>query len=307
MTPQRPCPVCGAGGATLWACADDIEYFTGSTPHPYWHCSNCRSLYLDPLPAGGLDTIYPSNYYSYDAGGGLLWKLKAWIDARRLRRSLSAIPGTRLRALDVGGGSGTTLDLARRADSRVCESWVIDIDAGAEARAKAKGHQFFLGPFEQFSDARPFDVIFAFNVIEHVADPAEFLRHCARLLTPDGQLFVQTPNFESLDARLFRRRSWAGLHCPRHWVLFSDASLRRAADAADLRVARLEFTQGAPFWAKSVLATLHGWNLVRLGRDRPADAHPLLPLLMAGFAAIDFLRRPFAKTSQMLLTLSRRR
>ncbi len=307
MSPQRPCPLCGSSGATLWALAEDIEYFTTSTEHSYWHCGNCRSLYLDPLPAGGLKSIYPANYYSYDAPGGLLWKLKAKLEARRLQHSLAEVPGTRLRALDIGGGSGATLELARRADSRICESWIVDIDPGAEARAKSKGHQFFLGPFEQFADARPFDVIFAHNVIEHVADPAEFLRHCAELLAPEGCLFVQTPNFESLDARLFRRLSWAGLHCPRHWVLFSDDSLRHAAEAANLSVVQLDFTQGAPFWGKSVLAALQRLKLVRLDRDRPADSHPLLPFLMAAFAAFDFLRRPFAKTSQMLVTLRRRR
>ena len=40
----------------------------------------------------------------------------------------------------------------------------------------------------------PFDVILNMEVIEHVADPGEFLRDCARLLTPGGLMIVATLN-----------------------------------------------------------------------------------------------------------------
>jgi 2-polyprenyl-6-hydroxyphenyl methylase/3-demethylubiquinone-9 3-methyltransferase len=42
--------------------------------------------------------------------------------------------------------------------------------------------------------AGPFDVILNMEVIEHVADPGEFLRTCARLLAPGGLMVVATLN-----------------------------------------------------------------------------------------------------------------
>ena len=42
--------------------------------------------------------------------------------------------------------------------------------------------------------AGPFDVILNMEVIEHVADPAQFLRDCARLLAPGGLMIVATLN-----------------------------------------------------------------------------------------------------------------
>ncbi len=42
--------------------------------------------------------------------------------------------------------------------------------------------------------AGPFDVILNMEVIEHVADPGEFLRTCARLLAPEGVMIVATLN-----------------------------------------------------------------------------------------------------------------
>ena len=59
-----------------------------------------------------------------------------------------------------------------------------------------------------------------FHVIEHVADPPRVAERVARWLAPGGVFAVETPNLESLDARLFRERYWGGYHFPRHWHLY---------------------------------------------------------------------------------------
>jgi 2-polyprenyl-6-hydroxyphenyl methylase/3-demethylubiquinone-9 3-methyltransferase len=41
---------------------------------------------------------------------------------------------------------------------------------------------------------KPFDIVLALEVIEHVADPAQFLADCARLLAPGGLLVMATLN-----------------------------------------------------------------------------------------------------------------
>ena len=42
--------------------------------------------------------------------------------------------------------------------------------------------------------AGPFDVVLTMEVIEHVADPGQFLRTCAKLLAPGGLMIVATLN-----------------------------------------------------------------------------------------------------------------
>jgi 2-polyprenyl-6-hydroxyphenyl methylase/3-demethylubiquinone-9 3-methyltransferase len=42
--------------------------------------------------------------------------------------------------------------------------------------------------------AGPFDVVLTMEVIEHVADPGEFLRTCSKLLAPGGLMIVATLN-----------------------------------------------------------------------------------------------------------------
>ena len=101
---------------------------------------------------------------------------------------------------------------------------------------------------------------------------------------------MKTPNVEALDARLLRHRNWGGYHAPRHWVLFTPKTFRRVAEQAGFTVARLNLTQGGPFWAVGVLSQFEQRGLVH---RRPGEAmvqQRLFGALAAGFAAFDLLR-----------------
>ena len=141
------------------------------------------------------------------------------------------------------------------------------------------------------------------NLIEHVRDPVAVLQKMRGMLTPDGLILIKTPNYDSLDARIFRHRNWVGLHCPRHWVIFTPESFRAASARAGLNVRRLDLTQGAPFWTWSMLNELRKHGLVEISRGKPAWRHPLTRWLYLFFAAFDFARRPFMRTSQMFVIL----
>lgn len=51
-------------------------------------------------------------------------------------------------------------------------------------------------------DNKQYDAIVAIEIIEHLENPYSFLRQCAKLLKPDGLLFVTTPNVESITSRV---------------------------------------------------------------------------------------------------------
>ena len=203
--------------------------------------------------------------------------------------------------LDIGGGSGWLLDMAKCADPRVTETTVVDLDAGAADIARAKGHTFVQGRIEDAPLEMKFDLILMLNLIEHVANPWAMLTKVRGLLKPGGQLFIKTPNFDSLDARPFCHRSWAGFHTPHHFVLFERRSLEALGRECGLEPQAFSYTQGAPFWSVSLLAELRRLGLVTITADRPAVIRPLIPALQAVSAAFDFLRRPFAPLSQMEL------
>jgi 2-polyprenyl-3-methyl-5-hydroxy-6-metoxy-1,4-benzoquinol methylase len=302
------CPMCNGSQTTLHARARDIEYFTMDREFDIRACPACDVLFVDPMLSDRLGEIYPANYYSFkDSKKSLVTRIKESLDQRALNALTRDIPGDKLAVLDIGGGTGFLLDQVRRADPRVTETAIVDIDDGAKTAAEAKGHDFYLSRFEEYDPAgRKFDLILMLNLIEHVVDPAAVLSKAASLLSPGGRIWVKTPNFDSLDARLFRHRSWAGYHTPRHFVIFNRASFENVARRSGLAIAAFDYTQGAPFWSISILDLLRRWGLVKVSAARPAIYHPLTPLLQGVSAGFDFLRKPFgAKLSQMVFTLKR--
>jgi len=300
------CRACGATGLEPWCEAGDAEYGTPTGRYAYLLCGDCGALSIDPCPVDRLAEIYPDSYYSYAGGGrGLAERVKLALDRRLLRSVLAPLAGARLAALDVGGGTGWMLDEARAVEPRLARTVVLDIDERARGAAEAAGHEFVARRVEEFTTGERFDLIVMLNLVEHVADPVGVLAAAGSMLRPGGRILVKTPNHDSLDARLFRHRYWGGLHCPRHWVIFTPDSFRRAAARAGLVVHELRLTQGAPFWAFSVLASLAAAGLARIGPGRPMVRHPLMPWLTVAFGALDLLRAPVSRTSQMFAILGR--
>lgn len=108
------------------------------------------------------------------------------------------------RILDVGCGAGLAAEaLARKGHA------VLGIDAAGEAIQAARAHAEGQGmdltyraclAEDLLSEGRSFPVITALEVIEHVPDPAAFVRVLAALLEPGGVLVLSTLNRT--------RRSW---------------------------------------------------------------------------------------------------
>lgn len=302
------CCVCGAtGGATVgrgW----DFEYDTTREELSFVRCG-CGHVYLSPRPAPEeLGRIYPSNYYAYDIEqrtSSLALRVKNWLDTRKVRRILLELPADRrasARCLDVGSGDGRVLDLLAAAGLPKEQLHGVEIDRSAYERMQAKGYGGWHGRAEALElPAGSFDLITAFQVLEHMEDPAAVLERLGTLLAPGGVLVVETPNVRSLDARLFRRRYWGGYHFPRHWNLFHRSSISRLSARAGLEPARTETFVCAVFW----IYPAH--HLLReLGLPRPVYRlfWPLSnPLLLAVATAVDVLLAPLGLSSNLRAVL----
>jgi SAM-dependent methyltransferase len=300
------CSFCG-GPADFYASATDTDYFTTPDRFEFHHCVTCDILFIVPMLTDRLDVIYPSNYYAFADSGPKTFvvRVKEWLDARLLRRILKDIPGQTIRVLDIGGGTGWLADLVRRIDPRVSVTQIVDLDSRAQARAEASGHRYFRGRIEDFKADTPFDLVLMLNLIEHVARPDQVLRQMRNILTEHGRILIKTPNYRSLDAVLFRHQGWGGYHCPRHFVIFSRQGLERMLHSAGLQIERFAYTQGAPFWSASIMNMLRRRGIIRINAERTYDQHPLLDYLQVVTAAFDFVRKPFARLSQMIVVARR--
>lgn len=141
--------------------------------------------------------------------------------------------------LEIGCGSGDQLKFLQRLGWNV-EG--LDLDPVATEIATSRGLRVYTGSLEkQYFSSQKFDVIVSSHVIEHVHDPVSLLRECRRILNPGGKLIIVTPNTTSLFHKWFGS-NWLHLDSPRHLHLFNSASLRRAAEAADLSICKITST-----------------------------------------------------------------
>ena len=218
---------------------------------------------------------------------------------------MQGLPFDKINVLDVGGGTGWMIELLKKTDTRINFTQIVDFDAMAKTIAEENGHAYFEGTIEAFETNKKFHLILLLNLIEHVKDPLAILQKTQSLLEPGGIIVIKTPNTDSLDARLFKKSYWGGLHCPRHWIIFSEKSIRLLLQTTSLKIKSLQYTQGAPFWAFSIIALLHRKKIVRISAKKPIIFHWLFAPISALFAVFDFIRRPFAKTSQLFIILTK--
>jgi 2-polyprenyl-6-hydroxyphenyl methylase/3-demethylubiquinone-9 3-methyltransferase len=104
-----------------------------------------------------------------------------------------------LRLLDAGCGGGLVSEPMARLGAHA-----VGVDAGDANIKAAMVHadavhvdvDYRVGTVEGLIAAgeKPFDIVLALEVIEHVADPAQFLADCAKLLAPRGLLIMATLN-----------------------------------------------------------------------------------------------------------------
>jgi 2-polyprenyl-3-methyl-5-hydroxy-6-metoxy-1,4-benzoquinol methylase len=143
-------------------------------------------------------------------------------------------PFGRKRMLDLGCGVGAALQIAQPA------GWTIlgqDISKNALKIAHdLVGAQTFECEITELAKANEtFDLVTAFNLIEHLARPMEYLRTVRQLMAPGGIFGVAVPNYDSYN---MRNATWDQWLPPFHINFFTLRTLTSA-----LRAAGFEMTQ----------------------------------------------------------------
>ncbi len=103
-----------------------------------------------------------------------------------------------LTLLDIGCGGGLLSEPMRRLGFSVTAIDASPRNIGvAGAHAAEAGldiHYRCAAAEELVGEGKAFDMVLNMEVIEHVADPGEYLRDCARLLSPGGLMVLATLN-----------------------------------------------------------------------------------------------------------------
>lgn len=263
---QSPAPAARSGPdaassdletATCFRCGDPGRLVFTVPPHALRRCPDCDIAFISPrLDLAGRNALYDQaayfegSVYSGDGGddeGGLatFWQ-ERWAEGRLDTLAAYRASADRATKPDATPVGATLLEVgcayglfAARALARGWDVSAMDVSAAGVAHTAARlgidVHRGLLddAPFA----AASFDVVVAWDVIEHVPDPAVFLSRVHELLRPGGTVALSLPNVDSLPARLLRTRWWTLRPDEHIWHLAPRTLTRALQDAGFVRVA----------------------------------------------------------------------
>jgi 2-polyprenyl-3-methyl-5-hydroxy-6-metoxy-1,4-benzoquinol methylase len=207
------CPLCNSQEISK---IGDINYFypisyvsniinLTITPE-LWNCNNCNSIFTQ--------NIIPENQSIklYSMGEKVWSPYKFETHKTELViKKLSQLLKKDLHVLDIGCDSGSFLDFAQE---KGCKTFGVEYSQNSLKILKQKGH---VG-YSTIDDAEGlFDVITAFDVIEHIYNVPSFIDKCLSKLSPNGYLVFLTGNPSSLPAKV-TKSNWWYMRCPEHIV-----------------------------------------------------------------------------------------
>ncbi|MBG0791130.1 MAG: class I SAM-dependent methyltransferase [Desulfovibrionaceae bacterium] len=217
QTAEHPCPLCGSHDSTVKEripsrdiaalyertfSIDVASEFEGVPDVDYLRCNDCGLHFFTPAVAGG-NAFYTALqqfdwYYSHD-------KYEFSYCARLIR------PGSRV--LDIGCGSGNFSSLLNDVEYVGLEP---NLSPKENSGIAPTIHRMEVDTFLAAAP-EPFDAVCAFQVLEHLARPGDFIRSLLSCLKPGGMLYLSTPSLDSFLRHVTNSPLALPPHHMTHW------------------------------------------------------------------------------------------
>jgi SAM-dependent methyltransferase len=219
--PDRRCPVCDNDAR--------VSLKFNRNGYLVHLCRTCGVEFLFPQPTDeALSSIYTTNYFlgsESDVAARRVSELKHSTGKLYLDVIASYVRSSHPRLLEIGCGSG---DFLAEAQSRgfCVEGLEVSEHAAEVANTRLGKDAVRVGFLEDTSfSEQSYDIVAAFDVIEHVRNPKKTLARIHALLKPGGMVAIVTPSLDSWSRRLLGRH-WME-YKPEHITYFSERSLKQ--------------------------------------------------------------------------------
>ena len=221
------CPICGpAEAAALFV----------KKHRKFYQCNGCGLRLQWPLPT----EEELQQYYDNEFSKGMYRTfteatvMKERTAAHRLRKVLRWAKPTG-RWLDVGCANGVFVSTAASVGA---EASGIELSSVAVEQARRQGLSVKQARIEDLSMADRYDCITAFDVIEHVLDPNQFLQSIANRLNNGATCVLSLPDVNSVFARIMGKAWW--FYIPEeHLHYFNSATMGQLATKVGLEVTHI--------------------------------------------------------------------
>ena len=246
---EPSCNVCGSRDVAL-VYNNATDYITGDF-FQVWQCKSCKAGITWPQP-DDLSPYYPTKYRRYNR---IVRDILKFFYRQRVKKwsSQFSTPGV---AFEMGCGDGLMLDTLRDL------GWKVVGSERTFESAYVPGHilglPVFVGGLESIHPSPQFDLIFLFQVLEHLQDPVKTLQQLLRFLKPHGKLIIGVPNFASWQAKIGQEK-WFHLDVPRHLVHYSYSVLETLLKQSGFEIESVSYVswEHDPYgWVQSILNRL---------------------------------------------------
>jgi len=213
----KNCPIC-TQAAVPYCSKDRANYFK---------CGFCGTIFQYPLPTlkemmDYANAEYHNGLYKeYLEANDLKYatfeyRLNKVIQAFNKQNHSQVSP----RILDVGCSNGRFIEVALR---HGIDAWGLELSENAiAAAAPTVQARIYHGDANKIENlgTENFDIITAFDLIEHLFDPFSFLNNLCRVITKNGLIVITTPDASSLH-RILMGKNWPMLQPFQHTILLS--------------------------------------------------------------------------------------
>jgi SAM-dependent methyltransferase len=215
-------------------------------------CENCGFVFIYPRPSESeLEELYSHSEFSKTARGFVSPDAKKFRDCEKTaiirylefqkltsyaNTDFCEIKGT---ALDVGTGTGSFVDVL------VHNGWQAEgLEPDAAYAEHCEAHYNILihkVPLEDFissaTGAKKYKLITAFNVLEHVLHPAQFLQKINDLLSDEGILYIDMPGLDQMYTNV------DSFFWKPHINTFSLSSLSQTLECSGFKIMHIGYSQ----------------------------------------------------------------
>ncbi len=194
------CLLCGSENQQIFARVDSFGF-----PLVYYVCERCGLVFQSQEESQAADPEFYANTYRriYQSSEEPTSK-DIWVQSQRAQHLIETLKSARVREvdnmLDIGASAGVLLAAFREAFG--CQ--VTGVEPGDAYRKVAQSKDIRMFPMlEDLLQSKPerFDLVSLSHVLEHLPDPVGTLTSIReKLLTGDGLLLIEVPNFYAHDS-----------------------------------------------------------------------------------------------------------
>jgi SAM-dependent methyltransferase len=232
------CPSCGGKNTRVIGPIPFTNLFAGKISgeaairSSLYRCFSCRLRFRWPrLPADIMDRLYLS-----DPEGSLQYQKRNRTDWKIAEKWLAGFPRERS-ILDIGCADGEFLNSL----NWNWKKFGIEINEKATGAAQGRGVSIISRNMNETNGSKyMFGAVTAFDVIEHVENPALFFKSLLRMTRPGGWVILSSGNSESPSWRLMGGGYWYCLFSD-HISFINEKWCRHEAGKMDAEVVAIEY------------------------------------------------------------------